>query len=124
MPFNGPGEDTMTAEEADADGCDAEQSLDAALKAERAQFELAERAASFGYWRLTLGDNRATWSPGMYRLLAVDPSVEANNDWLLEQVADEDAINVRELVAAAIRARSPFQYITHSKYPDAIAQVV
>jgi PAS domain S-box-containing protein len=114
----------MASDGADAKDRAAGQSAETLLKNERAQFDLAERAARFGYWRLTLADNRATWSPGMYRLLALDESFEADNDWLLEQVAEEDATNVREKVGAAIRARTPFQYCTHAKDPAASAQIV
>src|ERR1700761_2210854 len=105
----------MTSDVADARDRGAGQSAEAALKAERSQFALAERAARFGYWRLTLADNRATWSPGMYRLLGVDTSVEADNEWLLRQVIDEDAVMVRAKIAEAIRLRAPFSYCTHSK---------
>jgi PAS domain S-box-containing protein len=82
---------------------------------ERAQFDLAERAARFGYWRHRLSDNHVTWSPGMYRLLNLDPSVKPDNDWLMDQITEEDARNLKEIISVAIRARSPFRYITHHK---------
>ena len=60
-----------------ADGRVSEDSLDgttrAHLERERVHFDLAERAARFGYWRLDLATNKTYWSPGMYRLLDVDP---------------------------------------------------
>jgi PAS domain S-box-containing protein len=114
----------MASDGADAKNRDAGQTAETVLANERAQFQLAERAARFGYWRLRLADNHVTWSPGMYRLLNIDRSVEANNDWLLEQVVDEDVTNIREKIGIAIRTRSAFRYVTRSKDPSATAQIV
>ncbi|HTT97579.1 MAG TPA: ATP-binding protein [Rhizomicrobium sp.] len=92
---------------------------------DRAHFDLAERAARFGYWRLDLATNSTYWSPGMYRLLDVDPAVQApDGDWLLEQMLPEDKANVLELIATAIRTRSPFSYRTHARDPEVPAQIV
>ena len=97
---------------------------EAALGSEGAQFELAERAARFGYWRLHLSDNHVTWSPGMYRLLGVDPNENADNNWLLAQIEDEDARMILEKVNQAIKTRSPFQYRSRSKDPNVAAPIV
>ncbi len=92
---------------------------------DRAHFELAERAARFGYWRLDLATNSTYWSPGMYRLLDIDPAEQApDGDWLLEQVLPEDEIAVRDAIVHAIETRSPFSYRTHARDPDATAQIV
>ena len=57
----------------------------------RAHFDLAERAARFGYWRVELADGSTYWSPGMYRLLGLDPDRKPpDSDWLLEQMMPED----------------------------------
>jgi PAS domain S-box-containing protein len=100
------------------------QDSEEALGSEGAQFALAERAARFGYWRLHLSDNHVTWSPGMYRLLGVDPNEKADNNWLLAQIEDEDARMIIEKVNQAIKTRSPFQYRSHSKDPNVAAPVV
>jgi PAS domain S-box-containing protein len=106
-------------------GCDRNQVSPAEeLRAERAQFALAERAARFGYWRLRLTDNHMTWSPGMYRMLGVDPSQKACNKWLLAQVVDEDVTNLMTVVNRAIKARSPFNYRTRAKDAMAPAPIV
>jgi len=97
---------------------------EAALGSEGAQFALAERAARFGYWRLHLSDNHVTWSPGMYRLLGVDPNEKADNNWLLAQIEDEDARMILEKVNQAIKTRSPFQYRSRSKDPNVAAPIV
>jgi PAS domain S-box-containing protein len=99
-------------------------SLEAALRDEGAQFALAERAARFGYWRLRLSDNHVTWSPGMYRLLGVDPHANADNNWLLAQIVDDDARLILDKIGHAIRTRSPFHYRSHAKDSDAVAQIV
>ncbi|MBI3677014.1 MAG: PAS domain S-box protein [Proteobacteria bacterium] len=97
---------------------------DAELQSERAQFALAERAARFGYWRLRLADNHVTWSPGMYKLLGVDPSQKADNTWLLDQIVPEDVTVLVERINNAIRTRTGFYYQTRSKDPAAAAQIV
>ena len=99
-------------------------SLEETLRSEGAQFALAERAARFGYWRLRLADNHVTWSPGMYRLLGVDPGEKADNNWLLAQIQDEDARMILEKIGLAIRTRSPFQYRSRAKDPNVAAPIV
>jgi PAS domain S-box-containing protein len=100
------------------------EALEAAIRSERVQFALAERAARFGYWRLRLADNHLTWSPGMYRILGVDQSEKPDNGWLLKQIRDEDVAIIMEKVNTAIKSRSPFYYRSHAKEPDAAAQIV
>ncbi len=99
-------------------------SPEAELRSERLQFALAERAARFGYWRVRLADNHATWSPGMYALLGIDPELKADMKWLLEQVEPEDVANLQVKIGDAIRSRSAFHYRTRSTDPAAIAQFV
>ena len=89
-----------------------------------AHFDLAERAARFGYWRSELADGSTYWSPGMYRLLGVDPSMPPDSDWLLEQMLPQDKRAVQEAIATAIRTRSPFAYRTRAKDPNVAAQIV
>jgi PAS domain S-box-containing protein len=114
----------MASQGADAKDRAAGQSAESILENERVQFDLAERAARFGIWRLRLADNHVTWSPGMYRILGVDPSMEASNEWLLEQVIEEDVAVILDRISTAIKTRSPFQYCTHSKDSSAAAQIV
>jgi PAS domain S-box-containing protein len=106
------------------DGRAGEHSAEDELRSERVQFALAERAARFGYWRLRLADNHVTWSPGMYRILGVDPSLNADNNWLLSQIRDDDVKIILEKITNAIKTRSAFQYRSHAKDPNAAAQIV
>jgi PAS domain S-box-containing protein len=99
-------------------------SAEDALKAERVQFALAERAARFGYWRVRLADNHCTWSPGMYTILALDPAMPADMAWLLDQIEPEDVAVIQARIADAIKTRSPFYYRTRSKDPQAVARFV
>ncbi|MGH6870331.1 MAG: PAS domain-containing sensor histidine kinase [Rhizomicrobium sp.] len=95
-----------------------------ALKSERVQFALAERAARFGYWRVRLADNFATWSPGMYKILALDPAMPADMAWLLDQVVAEDVAHLQSQINEAIKTRSQFYYRTRAKDPDVVARYV
>jgi PAS domain S-box-containing protein len=89
------------------------------LRRERAQFALAERAANFGYWRFDIAAQRSEWSPGMYRLLGVDPSEQTpDSEWLLNTMIAEDRIKVERAIEAAILTKSAFYYRTHSKEAD------
>ena len=92
---------------------------------ERVQFNLAERAARFGYWRAELSDGTAYWSPGMYRLLGIDPHDRPpDSAWLLDQLLPEDKATVEETIATAIKTRSPFSYRTRARDPNVAAQIV
>ena len=92
---------------------------------ERVQFDLAERAARFGYWRVELSDGVTYWSPGMYRLLGIDPAENRpDSDWLLAQMIPEDKAIAQEAIAAAIRTRSPFSYRSHARDREVAAQIV
>jgi PAS domain S-box-containing protein len=99
--------------------------LQAELKSEREHFALAERAARVGIWRLRLSDNNLTWSPGMYRLLGIDPGSQApDNQWLLDQINSDDVRMIVDMIDTAIRTRSPFFYRNRARYPEAVAQIV
>jgi len=95
------------------------------LRRERTQFALAERAANFGYWRHDLVTQSSEWSPGMYRLLGVDPNVVApNDDWLLNQIIAKDRETVSAALRAAILTKSAFYYRTHSLENSGPVQIV
>ncbi|HWA92273.1 MAG TPA: ATP-binding protein [Rhizomicrobium sp.] len=96
----------------------------ASFQFDAAHFDLAERAARFGYWRVDLTTNTTYWSPGMYRLLGVDPSEPPDSDWLLDQMVPEDKLVVQTTIAAAIKTRSPFSYRTRARDPNVAAQFV
>ncbi len=79
-----------------------------------AYFSLVERAAQIGYWRYDLCDQTHFWSPGMYRLMGIDPAVQRpDNDWLRRQLPPAAQTIVAELLAEAIRTRSPFSHCLH-----------
>src|ERR1700710_2994687 len=80
-----------------------------------AYFSLVERAAHIGYWRYDLSDQSHFWSPGMYRLMGIDPGEQKpDNDWLRRQLPQDGQGKVTEMLAQAIRTRSPFSYCLHS----------
>jgi PAS domain S-box-containing protein len=95
------------------------------LARQQIHFDLAERAARFGYWRVELADGSAYWSPGMYRLLGIAPDqFPPDSDWLLEQMLPEDKVTVQNAIAHAIRTRTPFSYRTRARDPGVAAQIV
>ena len=92
---------------------------------EHAHFDLAERAARFGYWRVELAEGTAYWSPGMYRLLGIDPGeISPDSTWLLEQMLPEDRATVEKAISTAIKTRSPFSYRTRARDPNVASQIV
>src|SRR5215470_18039212 len=97
---------------------------EAELQRARAHFDLAERAARFGYWRVELADGATYWSPGMYRLIGVDPGKPPDSEWLLQQMPPEDRAVVEEALATAIRTRSAFSYRTRARDPNVASQIV
>ncbi|MGZ5930127.1 MAG: PAS domain-containing sensor histidine kinase [Rhizomicrobium sp.] len=79
-----------------------------------AYFSLVERAAHIGYWRYDLSDRSHFWSPGMYRLMGIDPTKQQpDNDWLRRQLPATGQREVAEMLAQAIRTGSPFAYCLH-----------
>jgi PAS domain S-box-containing protein len=102
-----------------------EKTARARWERERVQFDLAERAARFGYWRVELSDGATYWSPGMYRLLGIDPAENRpDSDWLLAQMLPEDKMIAQDAIATAIRTRSPFSYRSHARDHEVAAQIV
>ncbi len=88
-------------------------------------FALAERAANFGYWRITFADGKMFWSPGMYRLLGVDPAVQAPDQvWLMNEVEPQDAKHIRKTIMEAVASKSPFYYRSRSRNPAAAVRYV
>src|SRR6185437_10854051 len=76
-----------------------------------AYFSLVERAAHIGYWRYDLSDQSHFWSPGMYRLMGIDPSDrKPDNDWLRRQLPEAGQAQIVEMLARAIRVRAPFSH--------------
>jgi PAS domain S-box-containing protein len=96
----------------------------AELRRAHAHFDLAERAARFGYWRVDLTSDTTYWSPGMYRLLGVDPNIPPNSEWLLQRMPPEDRALVEDALATAVRTRSSFSYRSRARDPNAAWQVV
>ena len=79
-----------------------------------AYFSLVERAAHIGFWRYDLTDQSHFWSPGMYRLMGIDPKDrKPDNNWLRRQLPLSGQAKVTEMLAHAIRTRSHFSHCLH-----------
>jgi two-component system cell cycle sensor histidine kinase PleC len=88
-------------------------------------FDLAERAARFGYWRMALADNSMYCSDGVYRLLGVEERPQAPDmAWLLAQFQPDDAARLRRHVEAAIATGSPFRCRAYAQPQSAAARVI
>jgi PAS domain S-box-containing protein len=115
----------MPSKERHTQGPERETAADAQMRRDRAQFALAERAASFGYWRQDLRTLETTWSPGMYALLGVTPEDQhADNRWLREQIHEADRDTADRAIIDAIQAKSAFYFRSRAASPDAISQVM
>ena len=91
----------------------------------RTHLDLAERAAHFGYWSYDLRDGAYYWSPGMYRLLGVDPdSRTPDTEWLYQQMTPQSRATIEATLATAVETCSPFSYRTYARNPDWAAQIV
>ena len=67
-----------------------------------ALIEQAEDVAKFGAWEWDLQDGDQYWSPGMYRLLAIDPTQPPSRQRMLDIVHQEDRGMVEDLVITHI----------------------
>jgi PAS domain S-box-containing protein len=63
---------------------------------------LAEDMAQIGHWRMELPDGTITWSPGMYRLHALDPGKPITRDLALSFFDDESGAEIEAMVVRAI----------------------
>jgi PAS domain S-box-containing protein len=98
---------------------------EARAKRIRAYFDLAERAARTGYWRVDLTNYSDYWSPGIYRLLNLDPAVQApSGTWLLDQLIPQDRDAALAGIEEAIEAKSSFSYRSKLANPTSAVEYV
>ena len=76
----------------------------------RGAFALAERAVHIGYWRYDLIQRTHFWSPGMYTLMGVNPSVTPDIGWMREHLPVPEQVHVAQVIGEAMRTREPFFY--------------
>jgi PAS domain S-box-containing protein len=73
-------------------------------------FALAERAVQIGYWRYDLVTREHFWSPGLYALMGVDPSMAPSTHWLRSHLSVAEQVHVAEVIGEAMRSHAPFFY--------------
>jgi diguanylate cyclase (GGDEF)-like protein/PAS domain S-box-containing protein len=73
-----------------------------------ALIEEAEGVAKFGAWEWDLRGGDQHWSPGMYRMLSIDPEQPASRQRMLEFVHEEDRGMVEERTRAAVQQCGTF----------------
>ena len=76
----------------------------------RGAFALTERAVQIGYWRYDFVQRIHFWSPGMYALMGIDPSVTPDIDWLREYLSVPEQVHVAQVIGEAMRTHEPFFY--------------
>ena len=76
----------------------------------RGAFALAERAVHIGYWRYDLIQRTHFWSPGLYTLTGIDPSVMPDISWMREHLPVPEQVHVAQVIGEAMRTREPFFY--------------
>jgi sigma-B regulation protein RsbU (phosphoserine phosphatase) len=86
------------------------QSIQEALRRREQELQEAHRLARIGSWRRDLDDDRMTWSPELYRIMAREPAqnppVLAD---LLDHQTDESSSCLRAALDAARSAGTPFE---------------
>jgi phosphoserine phosphatase RsbU/P len=85
------------------------QSIQEALRRREQELQEAHRLARIGSWRWDLDDDRMTWSPELYRIMARDPAQNppALAD-LLDHETDESSSRFRAALDGARSAGTPF----------------
>lgn len=79
----------------------------------------AEQIAGLGSWRLELDDGSLAWSPEMYRIFGVDPSVELDLDEVIATaVYPDDRAMLDEINAAVLRDGVPHPAQYRIQLPD------
>jgi len=73
-----------------------------------ALIEQAEDVAKFGAWEWDLRDGDQYWSPGMYRMLAIDPAQPASRQRMLDVVHEQDRSMVEERIGVAMQQGGTF----------------
>jgi PAS domain S-box-containing protein len=80
---------------------------------QRSAFVLAERAVQIGYWRYDLVHGTHSWSPGMYALAGIDPTIKPDIVWLREHLSVPQQVHVAQVIGEAMRTRQTFFYRLH-----------
>ena len=88
------------------------KSVELALQRSMKYLQLAQEAAGVGTWELDIATGELTWSPELYRLFGVDPSLSKaalQNAWL-KSLHPKDKERVERQTQDALAARKPFSY--------------
>jgi len=89
------------------------------LARREAQLAEAQRLAHVGSWEWDIATGRLTWSDELYRIYGLEPqAIPATFEAFLEHVHPDDAVRVRAINEAAVRADEPFEYQARIQRPD------
>jgi PAS domain S-box-containing protein len=78
----------------------------------RLEAELAriQRAAKLGTWRWVIGEPAATWSPGLYTLLRLDPASKPDHEMLMVGMDPPDRLRVAEAIRDSFNTGKAFYF--------------
>lgn len=77
-----------------------------------------EALAHIGSWERTAGRADSTWSPGMYRILGLDPSIPADARRCRGLIHPGDRDHFRDAMGRLVREREPFSLELRIVRPD------
>ncbi len=99
--------DVLFTQFADNSGLSHEEALKR-LSALEARVALSERKAGMGAFRWSMNDNMPFWSPGLYRILGLDPTKPPVRDALMNMAHPEDREMFKIAFKSVSEAPGPF----------------
>jgi PAS domain S-box-containing protein len=85
---------------------------------------LTERVTGMGMWRWGWDDEYPTWSPGLYRILGIDPSSPPSRSAFWKKTVPEDALAIANAIRSVREAPGPFYYVQRIRRADGLLRHV
>lgn len=83
---------------------------------------LAEDMAQIGHWRMELPAGTVTWSPGMYRMHAIDPGMPITRDLALSFFDAESGAEIEAMVTRTINSGKAEAWTTTLRRVDGLSR--
>ena len=98
---------------------------EATLKAYQARLEEAQALAHLGTWALDLATGRLEWSPEIYRIFGLDPTVtRVSYETFLAAIHPDDRETVREAFERSVAERTPYEIEHRVVHPGGTVRLV
>ncbi len=88
------------------------------LSSLEARVSLSERKAGMGSFRWTLGDDMPAWSPGLYRILGLDPEKPRIPYGLIALAHEDDKEILKTAIDSVVKAPGPYYLRYRIVRPD------